>query len=484
MLEAFDFVIFGGAGDLALRKLVPAFYRAYRNGELPEGARIIPVLRNPAMIDTYKDKIREAGQKYLGNEFVAADWDQFAECVTPALIDIAVKDEHWDKLAELLNKGNKQRVFYLSTPPSVFGIACKHLSETGLITPTARVVVEKPIGYSGESAEVINSQVAEYFVEDAIFRIDHYLGKETVQNIMALRFANGMFENLWNNKHIDNIQISISETVGLEGRASFYNDAGAMRDMVQNHMMQVLCLVAMEKPASQDAEQIRAAKVNVVRSLRPLVGADVKANTVRGQYVAGTLAGQAVPGYSDELGAQSDIETYVAIRAHIDNERWSGVPFYIRTGKRMPERFAEVVVQFKADANPLFNGVTANRLVIRIQPDESIKFIVNSLNVSKHGNDIDPLVMNVSFKEVYPTFASDAYKRLMLDAASNNPSLFIHRNEVDASWAWVDPIISAWQLPENKPQAYPAGSWGPAAADALLAQDGFEWFLLDKVAKA
>lgn len=486
MLQAFDFVIFGGAGDLALRKLVPAFYRAYRNGELPQGSRIIPTCRNTQVVTEYKEKVREAAQKHLRKgEFVEADWNKFAEFLFPVFLDIAKKDENWDSLADLLNNGNTERVFYLSTPPSVFSICCKHLSETGLITETSRVVVEKPLGYDAVSAEEINSQIAEYFDENCIFRIDHYLGKETVQNLLALRFANGMFEHLWDAKTIDNVQITIAETVGLEGRASFYDDAGALRDMVQNHVLQLLCLVAMESPNKMTAERIRAEKLKVLESLRPLTGDAVKENSVRGQYAAGELEGKAVPSYQEELGSSSLTETYVAIRAHIDNSRWANVPFYLRTGKRLKQRFAEIVIEYKDVAHrvypPSAGQTVPNRLVIRLQPDEGIKIIMNSKNLEKHEAELRPVVLNFNFADTYKDFYSDAYKRLMLDAAANDPSLFIHRAEVAAAWGWIDSIIEAWQRPENKPHHYQAGGWGPQAADDMIQADGRRWFCIDEL---
>lgn len=488
MLEAFDFVIFGGAGDLALRKLVPAFYRAYRNGELPKGSRIIPTCRNTDVVRDYKSKVREAAQKHLrADEFVEADWRAFEEYLFPIFLDIAKRDEKWEEMASLLNSGgNAQRVFYLSTPPSVFSVCSKHLSETGLITPTSRVVVEKPLGYDSQSAEEINSQIAEYFDESCIFRIDHYLGKETVQNLLALRFANGMFEHLWDASTIDHVQITIAETVGLEGRASFYNDAGAMRDMVQNHILQLLCLVAMESPNRMTADRVRAEKLKVLESLRPLTGNSVKINTVRGQFAAGEINGKPVPAYQEELGSTSSTETYVAIRAHIDNSRWANVPFYLRTGKRMKQRFAEIVIQYKDVAHRVYpetaGKAVPNRLVIRLQPEENIKIVMTTRNLEKQETELRPVVLNFNFADTYKDFQSDAYKRLMLDAAKNDASLFIHRAEVAAAWGWVDPIIEAWARPENNPHFYRAGGWGPQAADELIQSDGRNWFVVDELA--
>ncbi|WP_341938365.1 glucose-6-phosphate dehydrogenase [Marinimicrobium sp. C2-29] len=484
MLEAFDFVIFGGAGDLALRKLIPGMYRAYCNDELPEGTRIFGTSRREEDITQYHQKVRAAAEEHLREgEFVAEKWDQFAKCVHPLFLDIANHDENWEKMAETLKAGNKQRVFYLSTPPSVFGVCCKHIAESDLISPTTRVVVEKPLGYDAQSAEAINSEIAEYFEESAIYRIDHYLGKETVQNLLALRFANGIFEHLWDAKTIDHVQISISETVGLEGRAGFYDGAGALRDMVQNHLLQLLCLVAMESPNKLTADSIRSEKIKVLESLRPLKGDAVKWHTVRGQYVAGEMNGESVPGYLDELGKESTTETFVAIRAHIDNWRWSRVPFYLRTGKRMEKRCAEIVIQYKDVSHEVYPSsagpLSPNRLVIRLQPEESIQMVLMSKNLEKHDTELLPVALNLNLAETYKHFVSDAYKRLMLDAAAGDPSLFIHRAEVDAAWAWIDPIIEAWQRPENRPLAYAAGSNGPEASEELLSGDGCHWFNID-----
>ncbi|WP_111643013.1 glucose-6-phosphate dehydrogenase [Marinimicrobium alkaliphilum] len=485
MLEAFDFVIFGGAGDLAQRKLIPAMYRAHVNNELGKGTRIVPTLRKAKAVEEYQDFIREAAEKYLREgEFNRKQWDSFAKMIHPKLVDIASKDEKWDDLAQFLKKGSKERVFYLATPPGVFGTCCKNLSQCGLITDTARVVVEKPLGYDLESAEAINSEIGLYFNERQIFRIDHYLGKETVQNLLALRFTNGIFEHLWDAKTIDNVQISISETVGLEGRAGFYDGAGALRDMVQNHLLQLLCLVAMESPNKLDADDIRAEKIKVLKALRPLKWDAVKEHTVRGQYVTGKMNGKDVPGYLDELGEDSTTETFVAIRAHIDNWRWAKVPFYLRTGKRMKKRCAEIIIQYKDVSHRVYpeeaGQLHPNRLVIRLQPEELMQVIITSKDLESTDIRLEPVVLNLNFADTYKKIVSDAYKRLIMDAAANDPSLFIHRAEVNAAWRWIDPIIEAWQRPENKPHAYEAGSWGPEAAEEMLEQDGRSWFNVEE----
>jgi glucose-6-phosphate 1-dehydrogenase len=343
------------------------------------------------------------------------------------------------------------------------------------------VVVEKPLGYNADTANAINEEIARYFDESAIYRIDHYLGKETVQNLMALRFTNVIFEQLWDAKSIDHVQISISETVGLEGRAGFYNEAGALRDMVQNHLLQLLCLVAMESPHKMKASSIRAEKVKVLESLRPMRGDDVKRHTVRGQYVAGNHKGKLVPGYLEELAeAQSNTETFVALRAYVDNWRWARVPFYLRTGKRMKQRCAEIVIQYKEVSHRVYDrdagALAPNRLVIRLQPEESIQLTMMAKDLDTLDMRLQPATLNLNFSDTYKKFKSDAYKRLILDAVSANPSLFIHRDEVAHAWAWIDPIIDAWQSDAQDPHLYRAGTWGPEESDELLAEDGFKWF--------
>ncbi len=486
MLDPFDFIIFGGAGDLALRKLIPGMYRAYCKDELPAGTRIIPTCRKPEQVSGYHAMIKEAARKHLREgEYDEKCWDEFARCVHPSLLDVAERDDRWQDFTSLVQAGNEQRVFYLALPPAVFDVVGGNLAAANLISPTSRVVVEKPLGYDAASAEAINSEIAKYFDEQCIFRIDHYLGKETVQNLLALRFTNCMFEYLWDARTIDNVQISISETVGLEGRAGFYDNAGALRDMVQNHLLQLLCLVAMESPAKLTANSIRAEKIKVLESLRPIVGNDVQVNTVRGQYVAGEMDGKAVPGYLEELGRDSNTETFVAIRAFIDNWRWAKVPFYLRTGKRLRQRCAEIVIQYKDVSHRVYPDAAGycapNRLVIRLQPEERIQIMLTSKNLEKLETELRPAVLNLNFADTYKDFYSDPYKRLMLDAAANDPSLFIHRNEVNAAWAWIDPIIEAWQRPENKPKPYAAGSWGPDEAGDLLHRDERCWFHIDEL---
>jgi len=399
MLNPFDIIIFGGGGDLALRKLLPAMYRAYQEGNLPQGSRILPTVREQSKCDEYIDTAHKALQEFLSEgEYNAKDWKSFSAFLVPVVSNVTEADDNWDVLKKILDEddSDKSRVFYLSLPPAVYGTCCEILSTKKLITANSRVVVEKPIGYCGESAEVINAKIAQYFDEDQIFRIDHYLGKETVQNLMALRFSNSLFENMWDAKSIDNIQISLSETVGLESRAGFYDKAGALRDMVQNHLLQLLCLVAMESPHKLKANSIRNEKLKVLEALRPLEGSDVDDNIIRGQYVPGDLNGKIVPGYLEELNeGASKTETFVAIRAHIENWRWAGVPFYLRTGKRMAKRCAEIVVEYKKVSHNVYEdsvgNIEPNRLVIRLQPQESIQLTLMSKRLDNLDMQLEPV---------------------------------------------------------------------------------------------
>ncbi|KUJ83298.1 glucose-6-phosphate dehydrogenase [Microbulbifer flavimaris] len=482
MANPFDMVLFGGGGDLALRKLIPALYRAHLEGSLHEGSQIFPVCRRQEDADSYLDTAHNALKTHLrDSEYSDEGWNEFKTRLRAVALDIAEPDEKWDHLADLLGGDTERaRIFYLAIPPAVFGPCCENLSVKGLIHEQSRVVVEKPLGYNAKTSDEINSKIATYFPEKDIFRIDHYLGKETVQNLLALRFSNVLFEHLWDAQTIDHIQISISETVGLEGRAGFYNEAGALRDMVQNHLLQLLCLIAMESPNRMNAKNIRAEKIKVLEALRPLVGIEVDENIVRGQYVAGGIGNQLVPGYLEELdAASSNTETFVAIRAHIDNWRWAGVPFYLRTGKRMEKRCAEIVIQYKKVSHNVYDKsageAVPNRLVIRLQPEESIKLVLMAKKMDSIEMELQPVELNLSLSDTYDSIRSDAYKRLMLDAAANNPALFIHRDEVAAAWAWVDPIIEHWRATGDQPCLYRAGSWGPQAAEDLLRLDGRAW---------
>lgn len=485
MTHDFDMVIFGGLGDLSLRKLLPALYRSEVSGHFPEGARIFLVSRR---VDTREQELTRIHEwlttQLKSGESPASHWQVFEERLHLCALDVTENGEGWAQLEQPLfdipeGKAPRDRVFYLAMPPSLYGTICEQLSARNLIHEASRVVLEKPLGYDRSTANDINTQVGKYFPENSIFRIDHYLGKETVQNLLALRFANIMFEPLWNGNYIDHVQISLSEEVGLEGRTAFYDQAGAMRDMIQNHLLQLLCLVAMEPPHKLQADNIRTEKLKVLQALRPLTGYEVQSHTVRGQYVEGVMHGKEVPGYLDELGKDSQTETFVAIKAHIDNWRWSGVPFYFRTGKRLRQRCAEIVIQFKSLTHNVFDGTSthlaANRLVIRLQPDEGIEMTVMAKELNHLDMRLQQVPLNLNFAETFSNFYSDAYQRLLLNVIDNDLSLFAHRDEADLAWAWVDPIINAWNTCGTPVQAYEAGSWGPDASAALLHSDRRAW---------
>ncbi len=474
-----DIVIFGGTGDLSIRKLMPALYRGEVEAKLGETTRIFAVTRG---VKTPLEKKVYEGLKTHLNEGELTDehWSRFSARLHVVSLDIASQDERWDTFAAQIRENPEtETIYYLSLPPSLYGRVCQSLASKSLITPKSKIVMEKPIGYDLDSAREINGQVAEYFAEENIYRIDHYLGKETVQNLLALRFTNLLFERLWDNKSIDQVQITLAETVGLEDRAEFYDKAGALRDMVQNHLLQLLCLIAMEPPHKLDAENIRAEKLKVLKALRPIQGDVIYRNTVRGQYDAGVINDRDVPGYLTELGTESKTETYAAIRAHIDNWRWVGVPFYLRTGKRLKQRFAEIVIQFKPVTHLAYGKAAGklepNRLIIRLQPDEVIQLQLMAKELHRYEPHLKPVTLNLDFANTYAGYSNDAYKRLLLDVVAGDQSLFAHRQEVEQAWQWLDPILSAWRHPRNHPNPYEAGSWGPQKADELLERYGHRW---------
>ncbi len=485
--KPFDLVLFGGTGDLSLRKLLPSMYRAFMEDEIPKNSRILVCSRKQKDFDNTHAIVESAFKKFMmEGEFCAKSFKEFSNFFIPAMVDVADYDKGWEEFKVLFKGRDKvSRIFYLAIIPSIYGDCCENLDKANLVIEDSRVVVEKPIGYDQVSAEAINKKIAQHFQEDQIYRIDHYLGKETVQNLLALRFSNSLFEQFWDSKSIDHIQISINEQVGLEGRAGFYDGAGAMRDMVQNHLLQLLGLVAMESPNKMGANNIRNEKIKVLQALRPITCDNVKKYTVRGQYVAGNVEGSLVPGYLEELGSgTSQTETFVAIRANIDNWRWSKVPFYLRTGKRLKRRSAEIVIQFKdvshnafeADAGPL----VPNRLIIQLQPEEKMTLLLMAKDMTQLKTVLKPVKLDLNFTESSNGFKSFGYKRLLLDAISGNASLFIHRDEGSAAWHWVDPIINYWKENDVVPFLYRAGTWGPSESDELLAADKREWIDIEK----
>lgn len=479
-IPVFDMVIFGGTGDLAMRKLIPALFQRDRAGVLPEDGRIIASARGAMSREDYIKSVEEQCAAYISAELLkSAEWQRFLKRLHYVAID-ATKVAGYADLVSLIGEANgKTRVFYLATSPKFFGEICKHLYDSKLVNEKSHVVLEKPLGTDLESSREINAEVAKYFSEDQIYRIDHYLGKETVQNLLVLRFGNTLFESLWNQKYIDHIQITVAENIGVEGRAGFYDHTGALRDMVQNHLLQLLCFVAMEPPASLDANAVRDEKLKVLRSLKPLTLDDVKGNVIRGQYTAGAIESKTAPGYRKEDGVdnQSQTETFVALKAEIENWRWGNVPFYLRTGKRMAQRVSEIVVQFKSVPHSIFDnrssGLEPNKLVIKIQPEEDITLLLCG---KKPGTGVTVRELELSLTENSDEHIPDAYERLLIDAIVGRQTLFMRRDELDAAWQWVMPILEGWNNGVGRVEPYVAGSWGPSGSAFLLARDNRHWY--------
>jgi glucose-6-phosphate 1-dehydrogenase len=478
-VEPFDLVVFGGTGDLAYRKLFPALFHREIDGQLREPTRIIGVSRSEIAQDAYRSAIGNALKTFAGagsSDTVALQ--KFLQRIVHVAVDIN-GESGWQSLASQMSGDAKRvRAFYLATNPDLFGVVARKLASTGQVTPASRIIVEKPVGKDGISAAAINDAIGEVFEEKQIYRIDHYLGKETVQNLMALRFANTLFEPLWNSAHIDHVQITAAEAIGVEGRGAYYDNAGALRDMVQNHLLQLLCLVAMEPPSSLQADAVRDEKLKVLKALVPINDANASAMTVRGQYRAGASDGAAVPGFAEEVGRDdSNTETFVAIKAGVANWRWAGVPFYLRTGKRLPQRVSEIVIAFRPVPHSIFDSVpmAANQLIIRLQPDEGIKLWLMIKEPGPGGMRLQHVSLDMSFARTFDKPVPDAYERLLMDVIRGNATLFMRRDEVEAAWRWVDPIREAWSKTTELPRPYIAGTWGPAAAIALVERDGRTW---------
>ena len=483
--EPFDLVIFGGTGDLAKRKLLPALYHRDLDGQLGEGSRIIASSRKELAREAFQEMALEALHEHLpADEFDQETWERFAERLHHHRQDVTA-DSGWDGLKTLLSgQPDHIRVFYLATLPSLYGPAARNVSAAGLAEPSSRIVLEKPVGQDFDSAREINDEVGRYFSESNIFRIDHYLGKETVQNLMALRFANTLMEPLWCGSVIDHVQITVAEQLGAGGRAAFYDRTGTLRDMLQNHMMQLLCLVAMEPPARMNHADIRGEKIKVLRSLRPITPETVERSTVRGQYKAGAVDGELVKGYLEELdGQESNTETFVAVKAEIDNWRWAGTPFYLRSGKRLAGKFSQIVIQFRPVAHAIFptdsGRLQPNRLTIRLQPDEGVELSLMTKVPGPGEFKLRPLPLNLSFSEAYDKGYPDAYERLLMEVLRGDPALFMHREEVECAWSWIDGIIDSWEDRNMPAQPYVAGTWGPTDAVRLLDRDDREWFQPD-----
>jgi glucose-6-phosphate 1-dehydrogenase len=475
-------LLFGATGDLAQRMLLPSLYGLHADGLLPEGLTITGTARSDHDDTSYR-KFAKAAL----DEFLPADrkdekaLKSFLERLGYQALD-ATDMAHYKDLATKVGDVSGGLAIFLSTAPSLFEPVIKGLESAGLAGPTVRIGLEKPLGYDLASSREINDTVATAFPEDRTFRIDHYLGKETVQNILALRFGNSFFEPVWNARGIDNVQITIAETVGLEDRAGYYETAGALRDMVTNHMLQLLALIAMEPPARFDGTAVRDEKAKVFRSLRKMTPEEVPHLTVTGQYGEGAVGGEIVKSYSDELGKPSTTETFVAIKAHVDNWRWQGVPFYIRTGKRLPVRRSEIAIQFKPVPHSMFAGrgglLQPNVLIIRLQPEEYVQLLVMAKEpgLDRDGIRLREVPLNLSMDAAFAGARRRiAYERLLLDLIEGDPTLFVRRDEVEAQWEWTDSIRAGWDANGVKPKSYGSGTWGPSAAIALTERDGVTW---------
>ena len=484
-------VIFGASGDLTFRKLIPALYNIAADGDLPPGLTVVGFARRPKTDESFREELGIAVRKFSRQTVKDELWDAFSKSIfyhQAEFHDLEGFKSLAKRLEQIDNERGTQgnRLFYLAVAPDQFGLILSQLKAVGLNVAKpgswARVVVEKPFGVDLPTAQALNEEVSLTFAEKDTYRIDHFLGKETAQNIMVLRFANAIFEPLWNRHYIDNIQITASESLGVEGRGPYYESAGALRDMVQNHLLQLLCLVAMEPPTDLAADSVRDEKVKVIRSLRPITGKAVAENVVRGQYAAGAINGKSVVGYREEdrVSPTSETETYVAMKVLVDNWRWANVPFYIRVGKRMPKPGTEIAITFKQAPPVLFNQGEGeqgqNVLVIRIQPDEGISLRMQC-KIPGASVRIEPVKMDFHYGTSFGKASPEAYERLLLDAMAGDATLFARRDEVEGAWRFIDPIEEAWHQSADKPGLYfyPAGSWGPKEADELLARDGRTW---------
>ena len=480
-MSGVDLIIFGATGDLSARKLFPALFQLDAAGLLPDDLRIIAVARQEQSTEAFHHELLAKMGSAKRQSINDTAWQQFARRLTYLSADFSTPSAFRGLQAELSE--SRTSLFYLATPPSLFATICEQLSADGCLAGSCRIVLEKPIGESLDTSREVNETLAQFFDDQDIYRIDHYLGKETVQNLLVLRFANRFINSQWDQSCIDHIQITVAEKVGIEGRWAYYDGVGQLRDMVQNHLMQLLCLVAMEPPNSLEAESIRDEKVKIVKALRPIDASSVKDHVVRGQYSQGVIDGESVPGYFDEEGCEaqgSDTETFVAIKAHVDNWRWSGVPFYLRTGKRMPDKVTEIIIQYKALPHHIFGeGESAepNRLIIRLQPNEGIEMTMVSKRQSLRDKlSLQTHTLNFDFREDGEIDRiPDAYERLFLDAINGDPSLFVGREEIEESWRWCDQLISACEQCGVKVNAYQAGSWGPSKSELLMDRDGRSW---------
>jgi glucose-6-phosphate 1-dehydrogenase len=483
-------VIFGASGDLTKRKLVPALYDLAASRRLPMEFAVVGLSRTALSHDEFRDRLREGLEEQRSNSFSEDVWETFSKGLFYLPGDSKDPDSY-QELKEFLKEldGEREtggnRIFYMSSSPSLFSTIVERLGEAGMNEGEdggySRLVVEKPFGRDLESARELNNDIQQHFREDQIYRIDHYLGKETVQNILALRFANGIFEPIWNQKYVDHVQITVAESDGIGTRGAFYEEAGALRDIVQNHVMQVLCLTAMEPPVAFDAGSVREEKVKVLKAVRRIEEDEVEDYAVRGQYTSGWVWGKEVNGYREEedVDPDSDTETYVALKMYIDNWRWADVPFYVRTGKQLPKKATEIAIQFKSTPHTPFahretEGLEPNVLVVRVQPEEGISMKIGA-KVPGSGFEVSSVNMDLLYGTAFIEEAPDAYQRLLLDLMLGDPTLFIRADETEGSWDILAPVMKAWENDRQKVATYPAGEWGPEEAEELLRRDGREW---------
>ncbi len=482
-----NLLLFGATGDLARRMLLPSLYNLDVDGLLPKGLRIVGSARSDLDDAAWREMARESLKATLAAERLSRErLEPFLERLAYRTLDVTQPGGFAGLAEALCARGGEAAplAIFLSTAADLFEPTIAGLRQAGLTGRNARIGLEKPLGHDLASSAEINDAVAAAFPEERIFRFDHYLGKETVQNLLALRFGNSLFEPLWNSRGIDHVQITIAETVGLENRGGFYDAAGALRDMVQNHVLQLLCHVAMEPPAAFDGTAVRDEKVKVLRCLRMIDAAAARADTVTGQYGAGEVGGEAVKAYADDLGKPSDTETFVAIRAHVDNWRWQGVPFYLRTGKRLAVRRSQILVRFKPVPHSMFAGdgpgaaLQPNTLLIRLQPEENIALSVmaKTPGLDRDGVSLREVALDLSLASAFGGLRRRiAYERLLLDLIEGRPMLFVRRDEVEAQWRWIDGIRAAWREIGREPEPYPAGSWGPKGAAELAERGGITW---------
>lgn len=476
----FELVIFGGAGDLSLRKLMPSLYSLHCDHRLHKAGRIIAIARSNFTREAFQEQVRQALESHVPKgHLVAEHWAEFAQRLDYLAMD-AKDQSSYALLREALNPDISNRIFYFATRSDLYAVISEYLRSEGLADEHTKVVLEKPIGRDLASAREVDDRVRQCFAERQIFRIDHYLGKETVQNLLVLRFANTIIESQWNHKYVDHIQITISETLGVEERAEFYENVGALRDMLQNHLLQLLCMTAMEPPSKLDADSVRDEKVKVLRALKRLTPNLIQERVVRGQYAPGVSSGKSVVGYLEEEGVDpgSCTETFVALRVDIENWRWAGVPFYLRTGKRLAQRACEIVVQFKELPHSIFGQTSqspmSNRLIFRLQPDEGVRLQLFEKR-SGPGMGVRATELSLSPGRTRTERTPDAYERLLMDVIEGNQTLFVRQDELMAAWEWLDPVLEFWTQNESRPEPYTAGTWGPPSATLLLARDGRLW---------